>query len=137
MSRHAPRRPRNRVDESAIQEIHIPPEASESHTAPSPSVGPRTETVSDDLVTADRRRIYRENVPVRNPATAPAAPIAEFSSVVPSVDAAPLTYASIPEWAPFFREGMGGDVNDDCVPVMEEHARRYINSVQHVISSSA
>ena len=88
------------------------------------------QTVSLDTASADKHRILRESLPI------PPIPAAAASSASPAVatdfdvNAAPITLQSIPYWDSFFRDDEESvEYQLDANTEVEEHARRYINSV--------
>ncbi len=117
------RRTRVEVDPDASEEFFISASDALRNGRASSNPAPATQPVSLEQATADRRRILRETiaVPTATPAPAPATP----SDAVPG--SIPYTLQSIPEWDAFFSPQ---DVSEeDPTAVLEEHARRYLNSV--------
>ena len=139
MSKYAPRKPRGRGDPSASQEFAASAADALAARQPPSSAPPwaTPEVVSIDHATPDGRRIYRQNVPVPAATNSPASVQPQPD---PSVDDPPLTYHSIPDWAPFFRNDIEDAEENGAEPAAQERARRYVNSVsfptRYVISGS-
>ncbi len=96
-----------------------------SHSSTPSTLNPG-QTVSVDEASTDRRRIRREAVTFPTPATADAAPTQALAA---NANDPPLTAKSIPDWAAFFREDDNTVVQPAEASALEEHARRYLNSV--------
>ncbi len=86
------------------------------------------QSVSLEEATADRRRIHRETVPVPTPTAAAATTSTDANHFSP--DSLPYTLQSIPDWDTFFQPQEPSQ--EDASAVLEEHARRYLNSVSRV-----
>ena len=108
------------------------PAPSDSAACSSSSPNPSSNVLSVDTTTADRRRIYREEVEIPSVRASAAPPASE-----PSIDAPPVTVGSIPEWAPFFCDETNHVTPEsDPSALVEEHARRYANSVGSYLISA-
>ncbi len=84
---------------------------------------PEGESVSIEQPTADGRRVHRETLPIPTSSLS-----SRSASPAPSSGLPPLTVNTIPDWDTFFRPD-----EDHSAPSManelQEHARRYVNSV--------
>ncbi len=120
------RRARAEVDPDASEDFFISAsDALRNGRASSTPVG-TGQSVSIEEATADRRRIHRETVPVPTPTAAPAT-AADANNF--SADSLPYTLQSIPAWDTFFQPQEPCQEQEDASAVLEEHARRYLNSV--------
>ena len=125
---------RNRVVEDALQDFSISAAEAITHATtavPGPASVPQAaEVVSIETTTADRRRIYHEFLPIPTSVQANASASSESApNQSASINVPPLTVNSIPDWSPFFREDVNFTSGDDTEPLIQEHARRYLNSV--------
>ena len=127
MSGRAARARRSRADLSAIGEFSISAnDALAAVQAPEASSGTAAAILSVDSTTSDRRRIYREQIPI------PVFPLPASNlqaPAEPSINAPPLTVGSIPDWAPFFCEDVANVGESQEPEDIQEQARRYTTSV--------
>ncbi len=120
------RRARVEADPDASEDFFISASDAVRNGRASSTPVPATQSVSLEQATADRRRILRETVPVPVPTTLPAKSTEgnEFSP-----ESLPYTVHSIPDWDGFFQPQDVSQEDSDPSAVLEEHARRYLNSV--------
>ena len=99
-------------------------------SAPASSLPAAFQVVTLDSMTPDRRRIVRETLPIPAPSTSGTFVECDTNSsaTLPDMDARLPTLDGALDWSQFFcddAENVIQDVSND----VEEHARRYLNSV--------